>query len=62
MTLLRGGEADLKVRDRDPAALFLTLPPGIKCIGNSGYAGEPDKIVVSRPEHQKDLKKFLARV
>ena len=60
--MFQGGEADLKVRDRDPAALFLNLPPGKKCVGDSGYAGELDKIIVSRPEHPKDFKKFLAPV
>ena len=30
--------------------------------GDSGYAGEPDKIVVSRPQHPKDFKKFLGQV
>ena len=62
ITMFRGREADLKVRDRDPAALFFNHPPGKMCVGDSGYAGEPDKIVVSRPEHLKDFKKFLARV
>ncbi len=62
ITMFRGGKADLKGRDRDPAALFFNLPSGKKWIGDSGYAGEPDKIVVSRPEHPKDFKKFLARV
>ena len=31
-------------------------------IGNLGYAGKPDQIVVSRPEHPKDFKKFMAKV
>ncbi len=37
------------------------LPKG-EIIGKSGYASEPDKIVVSRLEHPKDIKKFMARV
>ena len=33
-----------------------------KCIGGSGYAGEPDRFVVSRWEHPTDFKKFMKRV
>ena len=33
-----------------------------KWICDSGYTGEPDKIVASRQEHPKDFKKFMARV
>ncbi len=33
-----------------------------KYIGVSGLAGETNKIVVSRAEHPKDFKKFMARV
>ena len=42
--------------------MILHLPKGKRWIGDPGYADEPDKIVVSRPEHPKDFKKFMARV
>ena len=62
ITMFQGRAAELKACDRDPAALIFHLPKGKKYICDSGYAGEPDKIVVSRPEHPKDFKKFMARV
>ena len=33
----------------------------MKCIGDSGYAGEPCKIVLTKDEHSPEFKDFLAR-
>ena len=62
ITMFRGRADELKLCDRDPAALIFHFPKGKICIGDSGYNSEPDKIVMSRPEHPKDFKKFMARV
>ena len=32
-----------------------------KCVADSGYEGEPDKIVMTKEEQAKDFKEFLAR-
>ena len=62
ITMFQGRAAELKACDRDPAALIFHFLKGITCIGNSGYASEPDNIVVLRPEHPKGFKIFMAMV
>jgi hypothetical protein len=37
------------------------LKEGELIIGDSGYEGEPDKIVVAKEEHQPCMKAFIAR-
>lgn len=61
ITVFRGGDADQKEEDRDQSALYFQLEDGEKCIGDSGYNGEPEKVVVTKDEHSDEFKEFLAR-
>ena len=51
----------LDINDRDQNALYFQLEEGDQCVADSGYAGEPEKIVMKQDEHPTDFKKFLAR-
>lgn len=62
ITVFRGGDKDTKIEDRDQTALYFKLKPGEMLIGDSGYDGEPDKIVITKDEQSDQLKEFLARV
>ncbi|KAL7524100.1 hypothetical protein ACHAXR_000437, partial [Thalassiosira sp. AJA248-18] len=61
IAVFRGGDADANEEDRDQRALYFQLKDGEKCIGDSGYAGEPTKIVTTKDEHSSEFKEFLAR-
>ena len=61
ITVFRGGTADQKIEDRDQDATYFKLQNGQKCIGNSGYAGEPSKVVLAKDEHSSEFKEFIAR-
>jgi len=61
ITVFRGGEAAEAEDEWDPNALYFQLPENVKCIGDSGYAGEPSKIVLTKDEHSSEFKEFLAR-
>ena len=61
ITVFRGGEADDDEDDWDPNALYFHLEDGEKCIGDSGYNGEPSKVVVTKDEQSSEFKEFLAR-
>jgi hypothetical protein len=61
ITVFRGGTTDEDINDRDQNALYFQLEEGDKCVADSGYAGEPEKIVMTQDEHPKDFKEFLAR-
>jgi hypothetical protein len=61
ITVFRGGD------EKDEAALdqnacFFQLKQGEKLVGDSGYNGEPSKIVVTKDQQSAELKEFLARV
>ena len=60
ITVFRGGDrGDHDNWDR--SALFFQLEEGAKCVADSAYNGEPDKVVVSKKEHSPYFKKFLER-
>lgn len=60
ITIFRGGDSsDRDSWDQD--ALYSKLGEGEKCVGDSGYAGEPSKVVVEKEEHSKSMKLFLSR-
>ena len=59
ITVFRGGDANVPIDERDQNALYFQLGDGERLIGDSGYLGEPDKIVVSRDEQGPDLRQFL---
>ena len=61
ITVFRGGDADTKQEEWDESALFFQLGENEKCIGDSGYAGEPEKVVITKDEHSSEFKEFLAK-
>ena len=61
ITVFRGGKADKDKEDWDPNALYFQLEEGERLIGDSGYVGEPDKVVITKDEHSSEFKEFLAR-
>lgn len=61
ITLFRGGTTEQDVSDRDHTALYFQVKDGEKFVADSGYAGEPDKIVMTRDEQTPEFKEFLAR-
>ena len=61
ITVFRGGKVDTKVEDRDQEALFFKIPKGKLAVGDSGYKGEPDKIVCTDDDHDPALKSFMGR-
>jgi hypothetical protein len=68
MTFFRGGKRDKKVKvavqmmNWDQNALYFKLKKCQKLVGDSGYSGEPNKIIVTSDNHPKEMKKWLARV
>jgi hypothetical protein len=65
VTIFRGGKSDQDIEEWDRDALYFKmqeLGEGKKGVGDSGYAGEPDKIVCTKPFHSSEFKEFLARV
>jgi len=62
MTVFRGGKAEDKEENWNQNALYFKIKQGDRIVGDSGYEGEPSKIVLMRDEHSKAFKKFLARV
>lgn len=58
-TVFRGGRKNDKKHDK--TALYWKLPVGKKAIGDSGYAGMPDKVTVTKDGQSKALKQFLGR-
>ena len=62
ITVFRGGNKEDKKENWDQEALYFKIKQGDRIVGDSGYEGEPSKIVVMRDEHSKEFKKFLTRV
>ena len=66
MTVFRGGKADQKKEDWDKDSLYLLMEKVLgkkkKGVGDSGYGGEPDKIITTNEFHSEEMKQFLARV
>ena len=61
ITVFRGGDTE----DRttwDRSALYFQVREGEKFVGDSGYSGEPAKVIVAKEEHSSEFKEFLARV
>ena len=61
ITVFRGGDASSGEEHRDQNALYFQLEEGEKLIADSGYLGEPGKIVVTKDEHSSGFKDFMAR-
>ena len=62
ITVFRGGKEEDGKENWDREALYFKIKQGDRIVGDSGYEGEPSKIVVMRDQHSKKFKKFLARV
>lgn len=62
ITVFRGGTKNENKEDWDPSALYFKFKNGEKCVADSGYAGEPEKVVMTKDEHSSEFKEFLARV
>ena len=62
ISIFRGGEADQDKETWDRNSLYFKLGEGKKCVADSGYSGEPSKIVLVKGEHSKDFREFLSRV
>lgn len=65
ITIFRGGNDKTAAEDWDKGALIFKMErflcKGAKAIGDSGYDGEPDKVLVSKPGQSKELREFIAR-
>ena len=48
ITVFCGGDANENKENWDQNALYFQLEEGEKCIGDSGYTGEPDKVVMEK--------------
>ena len=59
--LFRGGRLDEPRESWDPQALYSYIPEGKKNIGDSGYAGTPEKCTVSMDEHPQWVLHILNR-
>eukprot|EP00956_Cyclotella_meneghiniana_P032264 scaffold87860_cov101-Cyclotella_meneghiniana.AAC.2 len=62
ITAFRLGTTEQDKSEWDGESLYHLLPPGKKCVGDSGFGGEPSKILVKNNEHSADLKRFIERV
>ena len=60
ITVFRGGESK-NPQDWETNALYFQLREGEMCIGDSGYIGQSDKVVVEKDQHPPHVKSFLSR-
>ena len=58
LTIFRGGNEDT-IEDRDKAALYFHLPKDKRVAGDSAYAGEPERVIVTMPEMEKTHIRYL---
>ena len=64
ITIFRGGDAEQPLEEWDQDALYFLmhkLGPDKRGVGDSGYLGEPGKIIVTKEGQTAELKQFLAR-
>ena len=61
ITIFRGGDPKSKVDERDQSALYFKIEEDERFVGDSGYDGEPSKVVTTKDEHSSEFKEFLAR-
>ena len=61
ITLFRGGKSDQSPTQWNQQSLYFQHPYGTKFVGDSGYGGEPTKILVKKREHSQELKQFIER-
>jgi hypothetical protein len=53
---------DKKKNKVDKDAFIFRIPAGKKGVGDSGYSGEPNKIITTRKGQSKEMKRWLGRV
>ena len=61
ITVFRGGELDDAKETWDQNALYFQIDEDERFLADSGYNGEPSKIVVTKDEHSSEFKEFMAR-
>lgn len=61
ITVFRGGKPDQPQSQWNQDSLYFQMPSRTKCLGDSGYGGEPDKVLVKKREHSEELKNFIER-
>lgn len=61
LTRFRGGKKNDK-KNWKKDSLYFKLPDGVKAVGDSGYAGQPDKVVVTTEAHAAATKQLFARM
>lgn len=63
ISMFRGCTTEQKKQKKiDKNAFIFHIPPGKKGVGDSGYSGEPGKIITTRKGQSVELKKWLGRV
>ena len=58
---LRGGKARKK-NEWKRSALYFHIPNNVKLVGDSAYAGQPDKVTTTNDQHSRATKNFFARI
>lgn len=61
ITFFRGGKTKESKDTWDKSALYAQLPPGKRVITDSGYLGEPEKVLLTKGEHDSEMKRFIGR-
>jgi hypothetical protein len=61
ITVFRGGELDEAKETWDQNALYFQIDEDERFLADSGYNGEPSKVVVTKDEHSSEFKEFMAR-
>ena len=65
ITIFRGGTSEQDKSEWKQDSLYFRmeeLGQGKKAVGDSGFAGEPEKVITTKSHHSKQLKEFLARM
>ena len=56
-----GGKEEDRKENWDREALYFKIKQGERIVGDSGYEGEPSKIVVMRDQHSKKFKEVFGK-
>lgn len=62
ITIFRGGTKKKGPATWDKSSLFHKMPNGKRLVGDSGYAGEPDKVSITLSGHSPETKELFARI
>ena len=61
ITMFRGGKEEDGQENWDREALYFKIPEGKLVITDSGYKGEPNKIMMVTDEMTKEMKSYIGR-